>query len=218
MNKKNNTICLIDDDESVLKSMKRLLVSAGFNVESFINVDDYLLTYLPNSLLRDDHQDLFSCYILDITMPGTNGMQFQERLNEEGSIVPIIFLTAHADVHLGVEAMKKGALDFLIKPVNEEKLFAALKTAFEQYAFRVKNKNELNKIQQEFSTLTFREKEVMHYIIGGALNREIAVQLHISEKTVKIHRAHIMQKMNLSNPAELGHKCALLGLQPEHIL
>ena len=214
MKKYNNTICLIDDDESVLKSMKRRLVSAGFNVQSFISADDYLLNYLPNH----DPQESFACYILDITMPGTSGIQLQEQLNARNSFVPIIFLTAHADVHFAVEAMKKGALEFLIKPVDEEMLFPAVKKAFEQYDFRYKNKIELNKIQDEFSVLTSREKEVMHYIIGGALNREIAAQLHISEKTVKIHRANIMQKMNISSPAELGHKCALIGLQPEKII
>lgn len=205
MNEIKDVICLIDDEESVRKSMKRLLVSAGFVVQTFESVDSYL---------NDQNKECFTCFILDIAMPKINGMQFLEQLNAADSYIPVIFLTAHADVHLGVEAMKKGALDFLIKPIDENKLFSALKKAFTQYRFRYKNKKEFNEIQQQFNDLTGREKEVLKYIIGGAINREIAAYLNISEKTVKIHRGHIMQKMNVSTPVELGHKCAKLDFIP----
>ncbi len=203
INKTNCIVCLIDDEQSVRKSMERLLMSSGFIVQTFKCADDFLNHPYKNSC---------GCIILDIAMPGINGMQLQEILISEGSHIPIIFLTSHADVNLGVEAMKKGALDFLIKPIEPDTLFPVVKNALAQCRTRYDNKIEFDEIQQRLSKLTHREKEVLDCIIGGAINREIAADLRISEKTVKIHRSNIMQKMNVSSPAELGHKCAKYGL------
>jgi FixJ family two-component response regulator len=210
MKKRIYTICLIDDEASVRKSMTRLLKSANYQVVSYASAAQFIVAYNTSYHQNED----LGCILLDRSMPEMNGLQLQHYLTERANIVPIIFLTAHADIGPGIDAMKKGALDFLIKPIDESSLFNAIDKALNYCHQRYLERTEKKQLKQKLTQLTQREEEIMIYIIGGALNKEIANYLGISEKTVKIHRSKIMHKMRMSTPAQLGHKCASIGLKP----
>ena len=201
-------VFIIDDDRSVRKSLSRLLGSAGYETEAFSSAEDYLAR---------DTFDGFACLILDVRMPGSSGLELQDRLNELGSELPIVFLTGHGDIPMSVKAIKGGAINFLTKPVNEDVLLSAVRQALDLHK---KNRGEGESIQKAracLSTLTSREYEVMRYILSGARNRQIATHLGITEKTVKAHRAKIMTKMAASSAVELGRVCTLLGITPKAI-
>lgn len=196
---------IIDDDASVRKSLQRLLQAHQFQVETFACAEDYLC--------RENYTGI-GAIILDLSMPGLNGIDLQVRLLESGSQLPIIFLTGHGDIHASVTAMKQGAENFLTKPVDEKQLLASVHDALAKHSEIHKKQIEIQTIQQNISSLTSREFEVMRYVISGALNKLIACQLSIAEKTVKVHRGRVQEKMQAKSVVVLVRLCDAVDIQP----
>jgi len=188
------TVFVVDDYAPGRKSITRLLRAAGFVVAAFASAKDFLAQYDPAAC---------GCLVLDLAMPEVSGLELQSFLAETGSLLPIIFLTAHGDISKSVQAMKHGASDFLTKPVNDEDLLAAVRAAIEKDSALRHEKTELSEIRGRLATLTPREREVLEYVVAGKLNKEIASDLGTVEQTVKVHRAHVMQKMKVHSVAEL---------------
>jgi FixJ family two-component response regulator len=195
INKDDCRIFVIDDDLSVCKGLSRLLHSCGYVTESYTSAADYL---------QREPFDGIACIILDVHMPQLNGMDLQQKLVAQNNTLPIIFLTAHGDVPLAVDAMKQGADDFLTKPVGEKILLDAVEQALLRHRSVRSEQLLTRQAQARLDKLTPREFEVLQCILGGATNKQIAADLGISEKTVKIHRGKVMQKLNVSSAAELG--------------
>ena len=188
------TVFIVDDYAPLRKSISRLLKAAGFVVTAFASAEEFLAKY--------DRQTL-GCLVLDLGMPTLDGLELQRILASAGSLLPIIFLTGTADIPKSVQAMKQGASDFLTKPVNDEDLLAAVRVAIEKNRALRKEQAELSEIRARLATLTPREREVLEYVVAGKLNKQIAGDLGTVEQTIKIHRAHVMQKMRVSSVAEL---------------
>ena len=188
------TVFIVDDDPAVLKSLSRLLRSVQLEVATFSSPHDFLEQHDPH---------VAGCLVLDMSMPGLNGLELQEALKEKGSAIPIIFLTGHGDVHGSVLAMKSGALDFLTKPVNHDELISAIQKALEKDHIARAARAELDDIRERLATLTPREREVLSHVVSGQLNKQIANDLGTVEKTIKVHRARVMEKMKVGSLAEL---------------
>ena len=203
MNRSASRVFIIDDDASVCKALARLLSASGYATEVFYSADDYLK--------REPYAGT-GCLVLDIRMPGLSGTDLQIHLNRQHNDIPVIFLTGHGDLPVGIEAMKRGAIDFLTKPVDEVSLLDAVDRALSKSQAAQREQSRVANVQARIDALTQREKEVLLAILGGARNKQIANALGISEKTVKAHRGKIMQKLNASSPAELGWLCSLANL------
>jgi FixJ family two-component response regulator len=188
------TVFAVDDDASVLRGIERLLRSAGYVAQTFQSAEAFLDTY---------EDDAAGCVILDLSMPGLDGLQVQQRLVEKDGVLPIIFLTGRGDIPASVQAMKNGAADFLTKPVDDEELLAAVRQAVRRCEMLRQERRERAEIEARLATLTGREREVLGYVIAGKLNKQIAASLGTVEQTVKVHRARIMQKMNAPTLAAL---------------
>jgi FixJ family two-component response regulator len=188
------TVFLVDDDASILKSFSSLLRSAGYTIETFSSPVEFLA-------LHD--QSIPGCAILDVSMPGLDGLQLQANLAARSVQIPIIFISARADVPTSVRAMKAGAVDFLTKPVREDDLFAAIAQAERIETEARQLRNELASIDVRLATLTQREHEVLTRVVGGRLNKQIAFDLGIGEKTIKVHRGRMMRKMGVQTIADL---------------
>jgi FixJ family two-component response regulator len=198
-------VFVVDDDEAVRKGLARLLRAAGFAVETFASAAEYTA--------REAHGGV-GCVVLDICMPGLDGMGLQMRLTEEGADLPIIFLTGHGDIPMSVRAMKKGAFDFLTKPVDEDVLLSAVSGALLQHRAARAVRLEVEELRARVETLTLREQEVLRCVIAGARNKQIAYYLGIAEHTVKIHRGRIMKKLGLATVTELVKVCQQAGIEP----
>jgi FixJ family two-component response regulator len=199
------TVFVVDDDAAIRKAVSRLLRSAGIAVAVFACPREFLAQYDPNTP---------GCLVLDIAMPGFNGLQLQTALGEKGSILPIIFLTGHGDVSKSVQAMKHGAFDFLTKPVKDKDLLTAVRAAIERDAVARPEQAKLSEIRARLETLTPREREVLEHVVAGKLNKQIAGDLGITEATVKMHRARVMAKMKVQSVAELAcltERCGIRG-------
>lgn len=198
-------VCIIDDDESVCRSLRRLLAANGFQVEAFSDAQSYL-----------DHgkETPWGCIVLDVRMPGIDGFELQARLGEAGQRVPIVFLTGHGDIPMSVRALKAGAADFLVKPVDEADLLAAVTEAVALHRQRIGESEGTEVLVQRIASLTPREREVMRHVITGATNKQIAGELGIAEKTVKIHRSRVMNKLEVSSVAALLLACQQVGIEP----
>jgi FixJ family two-component response regulator len=188
------TVFVVDDYAPVRNSISRLLRAAGFVVAAFASAQDFLAQYDPQIL---------GCLVLDLAMPALNGLELQEILAKEGSLLPIIFLTGEGDIPKCAQAMKRGATDFLTKPVNDGDLFAAVRAAIEKHRALRRKQAELSEIRARLATLTPREREVLEYVVAGKLNKQIAGDLGTVEQTVKVHRARVMEKMKVQSLAEL---------------
>jgi FixJ family two-component response regulator len=199
------TIFVVDDDASMRKSLLWLLRSAGWHAEAFASAEEFLAR-APFSGT--------GCLILDVRMPHLTGPQLRDRLAARNSSLPIIFLTGHGDVPTGVDAMKKGAVDFLLKPVDDQILLQAVQLAVERHRTAQEHARELHTIRERTSRLSRREHEVMEYVIAGCLNKQIAEALGIAEKTIKIHRGRVMEKMEVNSVAELVHLCQTVDISP----
>lgn len=187
-------VFVVDDDPDVLKGLVRLLRSAGLEVAAFSS---------PHAFLELHDSSAPGCLVLDLAMPGLNGLELQGALTAKGSAIPIVFLTGRGDVPMSVQAMKGGALDFLTKPVNDEDLLRAITAALEKDRIGRESRAELDEIQQRLSTLTPRERQVLTHVVSGQLNKQIANDLGTVEKTIKVHRARVMEKMKVNSVAEL---------------
>jgi FixJ family two-component response regulator len=188
-------IHVIDDDESLRTALLRLLAAAGFEARHYASTGDFLMQPPP---------DRPGCLLLDVRMPGPSGLDLQEALRRQGVTLPIIFLTGHATVAASVRAMKAGAVDFLTKPVDRDTLFDALRRALERDALQRAAREEAARLRARFALLTPGERQVFDRIVAGKLNKQIADDLGIAERTVKLWRAQIMAKLGVGSAAELG--------------
>ena len=198
------SIFVIDDDESVRRSLRRLLSTENYRVEEFDSANAYLQ--------RDACPDK-GCILLGVNMPGVDGMTLHEQLIHRGCDLPVIFLTGHGDIPMSVKAIKKGASDFLSKPVDEQVLLTTIAEAIDSHQRAYNDRIVENAIRDKLNSLTEREHEVMQHVLAGERNKEIANRLGISEKTVKVHRAHVMEKMHVTSVAELVRTCMKSGIE-----
>jgi FixJ family two-component response regulator len=200
----SSTVFVVDDDAAVRKAVSRLLRSAGIAVAAFESPTEFLARYDPATP---------GCLVLDLAMPGFDGLRLQTTLRETGSILPIIFLTGQGDVSKSVQAMKGGAFDFLTKPVNAKNLLPAIRAAIERDAVVRQEQAKLSEICARLDTLTPREREVLEHVVDGKLNKQIACDLGITETTVKMHRARVMVKMKVQSVAELARLAEQSGIR-----
>lgn len=198
-------VYVVDDDLSVRRSLARLIQSAGFPVETFPCGEEFLKRLPPERP---------SCLVLDIRMPGLSGLQLQEKLAAEGRLLPIIFITGHGTIPMSVKAMKGGALEFLQKPFNDRDLLDAIRNAITYARETLFRKQEMRILRQRFAGMTRRERDVFSLVVIGKLNKEIAHELGVTEKTVKFHRAHVMQKMGAPSLADLVRFAEKLSASP----
>jgi FixJ family two-component response regulator len=199
MNLSNGLVYLLDDELGMVKALKRLLVVDGFEVQGFTSVSDFLQAYEPGTA---------SCLVLDVLMPELDGIHLQQRLTHQGILIPIIFLTGHGDIPMSVKAMKAGAVDFLTKPVNDVDLLRAVRAALARAA----EQHHTAAVALRLHRLTPREHEVMKHVIAGKLNKQIAADLGTGEQNIKIHRARVMQKMEMESVADLVRIAEKIGI------
>jgi FixJ family two-component response regulator len=199
------TVFIIDDDPSARRGLARLIRTAELSVESFASAEEFL---------NSDRRDGPGCIVLDVRMKGMSGPQLQEELKKTGSGLPIVFLSGHGDVPTTARAMKKGAVDFLTKPVDAEDLLAAVRASLAKDAENRMEHEEIRSFRERIKTLTRREYEAMTFVISGILNKQIADEMGISVDTVKIHRGRVMKKMAVASVAELVRQCEKAGIEP----
>lgn len=199
------TVFVIDDDASVRRGLRRLLKLSGYAVEEFATAEEFLRRVTPSER---------GCAILDVRMPRMTGPQLFERMNRSGSSLPVIFLTAHGDVPTSVHAMKDGAVDFLLKPVDADSLLPAVRDAIRRQDSALASEREIGAIEARLERLSRREREVMEHVVRGDPNKRIASDLGISEKTVKVHRHRVMEKMEAGSLAELVRLAGTVASRP----
>lgn len=204
MNMPSPIVFIVDDDASVRRALERLIRSAGFDAESFPSAQEFLC--------RARH-DRPACVVLDVQMPGLTGLELQEQLGGAGLYMPIVFITGHGSVPVSVRAMKAGALDFLEKPFDEQDLLDTVRRAIDHDSAVRLAQAEVSEIQQRIDSMTPREREVFARVICGMLNKQIAAELGTTEKTIKVHRARVMEKMQARSVAELVHLAGKAALE-----
>jgi len=203
VNDETATVFLVDDDLSILRALTRLLRVGGHQVSAFRS---------PRDFLAQHDAAVPGCVVLDLAMPGLNGLELQAALAAAGSQRPIVFISGHGDVPSSVRAMKAGAVDFLTKPVSQENLLAAIQRAIECDRVMRQTRAELQAIDERLNRLTPREREVFQHVVAGQLNKQIAVDLGTVEKTVKVHRSRVMEKMGVRSLADLVRIAERIGL------
>jgi FixJ family two-component response regulator len=205
MSAEANTVFVVDDDATILKALGRLLRGAGFEVRAFLSSQAFLDLHDPA---------IPGCALFDYSIDGLNGLELQQALIASGCERPVIFLTGRGDIPTSVRAMQAGAVNFLTKPARAEDLIGAVRLAIEKDGTARRGLAELESIRRRMSALTSRESEVLGFVIAGRLNKQIAGELGIAEKTIKVHRARMMEKMGVRSVAELVHLTDRAGIVP----
>ncbi|MDR9776894.1 response regulator transcription factor [Rhizobium hidalgonense] len=196
-------VYIIDDDASVREGLGDLLRSVGLEVLTFVSSQEFLDSKRP---------DVPGCIILDVRLPGRSGLEFQSMLTSLGIELPVIFISAHSDIPISVRAMKAGAIEFLTKPLREQELLDAAYAGIELDCARRQQVALIAELQSRYDSLTPREREIMNLVVAGSVNKQIAAQIGLSEVTVKVHRGHVMQKMQARSLVDLVRMADSLGL------
>jgi RNA polymerase sigma factor (sigma-70 family) len=203
MKEESPIVYVVDDDPSVRRSLARLIRSEGFRVETFARAQDFL----------DQKEGTDpSCLVLDVNLPGRSGLDLQRELSSRGYSMPIVFITGYGTIPMSVQAMKGGAVEFLEKPINDQVLLKAIHQAVEKDRQMKRQYTELKEIQQRLASLTPREREVLPLVVSGMLNKQVALRLGTTEKTIKVHRARIMEKMRADSLADLVRLAQIAGV------
>ena len=204
MNVTTATVFLVDDDANVRRSLSRLIKSAGYHLNSFGSAREFLVS---GCLSQGP-----ACLVLDVCLPDLDGLDLQNELNKGNANLPIVFITGRGNIPTSVKAMKSGAVDFLLKPVQDTDLLRALEQGLARAADEKAEREEIESIESRLETLTPREKEVMALVVKGWLNKQIAFELGTAEKTIKVHRARVMDKMDVDSLADLVRLAARVGI------
>ena len=199
------TVFIIDDDKGMRQAIEDLVESVGLRAETFASGEEFL---------SRRHISGPSCLVLDVRLPQMSGLDFQRRLAETGMQIPIIFVTAHGDIPMSVRALKLGAVEFLTKPFRDQDLLDAIQQALERDRIAQKEQAEIHDLQERYRGLTTREREVMTLVVSGMLNKQIASEIGASEATVKVHRGHVMHKMQAGSVVDLVRMADKLKLSP----
>lgn len=199
-------VYVVDDDEAMRLALRNLLRSVGFVVETFGSVHDFLA--FPRKAVP-------SCLILDVRLPGESGLAFQQDMTRSGLRMPVLFMTGYGDIEMSVKAMKAGALNFFPKPFRDQDLLDAVNDALARDGERLAGERSLASLSSAYESLTPREREVMSFVIGGLMNKQIAARMNLSEITVKIHRGQMMRKMAARSLPDLVRKAQALGMEPQ---
>jgi FixJ family two-component response regulator len=197
-------VFVIDDDGSIRAAISSLIRSVGLRVEVFASVSEFL---------AHKRSSTTSCLILDVRLPGVSGLEFQSELAKADAEIPIIFITGHGDIPMTVKAMKAGAVEFLTKPFRDQDLLDAIQVALERARVKEEKDRAVSELKRNFSTLTPREQEVMAWVAGGLLNKQVAAEIGVTEITVKVHRGSVMRKMAAKSFADLVRMADLLGIR-----
>jgi FixJ family two-component response regulator len=205
MTQGRETVFIVDDDASVREALANLMRSVGLHAQLFASAQEFLKTPQPDSP---------ACLILDVRMPGLGGLDCQRQLADARCHIPIIFMTGHGDIPMSVRAMKAGAVDFLTKPFRDQDLLDTVQQAIDRDRLRRAEERDLTDLRDRFSGLTPRERDVMAWVVSGRLNKQIAGELGTSEITVKVHRGHVMRKMQADSVADLVRMAGRLGVTP----
>lgn len=206
MSEPSSTVFVIDDEASIRDALRSLIRSAGLRVE---------LLAAPREFLQTKRPDVPSCLILDVRLPGTSGLAFQRELAAANIHIPVIFISGHADVHMSVQAMKAGAIDFLTKPFRDQDILDAIYQALERDRIRRYHETEIAGLRKRLDSLTRREREVLPLVVSGLLNKQVASEIGISEAAAKVHRSQLMRKLGAESVAKLVRIALKLGISSE---